>query len=385
MNNVHTGKHENPYATTVPTSEVVEHRSLQPSVEVDSSEANHSYQNYPATGGDLYAHLRIGTNQPVHGQRLPEKIDRSKINEIAATLSSNPEQTDQIKGKLAPTVIPPDQATASAPEPTSDQDDDEWQDLCMQTEAEAPDPELGDKDLEDRRLGDLSQVANSTVFDPQGEKSAGWYFCDRWIPWSIYFLDLLMDLILTFSLHNPSARFIQGFLFFLPYIMLWSSRYNTYRYEKSYLQKSMVLPITAWLNGLPWTGVPMVFVQEWYVILYRVFAFPLIFLKHRYQNPGRPFYLSSSIYNKSKARYVQVLRVVFEDLPTTLLLIVVLARRGDNTRVVFFSMITSLASCVCSIFALVMSADREGRPICLEVFTTLVSHKLDLSKERYSM
>lgn len=203
------------------------------------------------------------------------------------------------------------------------------------------------------------------------------------MPWQIDFLDLLMDFILMFALRDPSARAMQGFFFLLPYIVLWSSSYNTSKYEAFYSGETNGMSVMAWLNGLPWTGVPLVFLQEWYIVLYRVFAFPVIFWRHRYQDQTRRFQLSSGIYEKSKERYVQILRVVFEDLPTTLLLIVVLARGEDNGKLVFFSLTTSIVSCLCTMFALYLTVGRAGRPLYIEVFTTLMSPRVDLSKQEY--
>jgi hypothetical protein len=369
---------DNPFQTVLNTIEF----SQEPSALADGSKANQSYPDYPTSGRNfLYANIPDDQNlaHEPKAKKSSEKIVRSKLDEIAATLNSNPEPAGQIK---SPSKFTPEKMSenSSSKKPSGDQDDAyaEWQELYAENDVvQAPSPELGVQVLENKsfvaRVAEHSpQGANSTIFEPDGQISAGIYFLDMWVPWLMLFLNLLMDFILMFSLYNPYTRTIQGFLFFLPHIIIWRSSYNTSKYKEFYLLGRTNMPMTAWLNGLPWTGVPIVFLQELYVVFWRVVVFPLMFWRQRYQNEQRPFYLSGNIYNESKERYVQLVRVVFEDLPTTLLLIVVLARGEDNGKLIFFSMVTSLASCACSLFALTI-ADRGGRPIYLKVFTTLMN------------
>jgi len=386
-------KPENPFEVTINPTETVQENSLtKPSPADNGSNANQAYQDYPKSNGNTYASLPVAqqiANEP-KDKRTPEKIDRSKLDEIAATLSSNPEPNSRMK-------LPAKPAPEKHSEPTSSQDAPGDQDNNFaeylefygnSAEDGAPGPELGVHDIENKRFDsfearvaeDLSQGGNASIFDPEGHRDACLYFADMWFPWFIVFLNILMDFILMFYLSSPIARSVQGFLLFLPYIIFWSSSYNTSKYEEFYQMGRMDMPVTAWLNGLPWTGVPMVFLQESYLVLWRVIVFPGLFLRHRCEDAGRPFQLSGNMYNQSKDKYLQIVRVVFEDLPTTLLLIVVLAQRKDNGRVIFFSMVTSLASCACSIFAVVMSPGRGGRPIYLEIFTILMNHQTDLTE-----
>jgi len=379
---------ENPFQTVHNPTDF----SQKSSPLAEGSKPNQTYQDYPISGRNLlYANIPVNQNiapEP-KAKRPADQIKRSKLDEIAATLDSNPERTGQIK---SPSKLTPEKMSeaSSSQKPTGDQDNAyaELQELYADNdEVQAPGPELGVhvkqnqifQSFEAKVPEDLLQGSIATIFDPDGQISAGFYFLDMWVPWLMLFLNLLMDFILMFSLANPYTRTIQGFLFFLPYIIFWRSSFNTSKYKEFYLIGRSDMPITAWLNGLPWTGVPMVFLQESYVVLWRVIVFPIMFWRSRYQAPQRPFQLSRNIYNESKERYLQLLRVVFEDLPTILLLIVVLARHENNGKLIFFSMVTSLASCACSLFVLAI-ADRGGKPIYLEVFTKLMNHQPGLSE-----
>lgn len=339
-----------------------------------------SYPEYPASDRNLLYNNLPGTQQPADkpkDKRPSEKISSLKVDKIAATL------TGQAKKTLTPTVTPERKSELASSQNANKAQDDAYASLQALYDGQADnpeaDPELGDENMEIQSFqicdGFVSHEANETSFHPQTSRGAGWYFIDMWVPWFIVLLNLLMDFILMFFLLNPYARAIQGFLFFLPWIILWNSRHNKSNYEKYYVNEGSDMPLTAWLNGLPWTGVLMLFVQESYIVLWRVLVFPFKFWYQLYQFPQRPYHLSKSIYKKSKERYLQVVRVVFEDLPTALLLIVVLARREDNGKVIFFSMVTSLASCACSMFAIIVSEDRGGRPIYFEVFKLLLDYQ----------
>jgi len=385
-------KPENPFEDRInPTETGMENTLEKPSPAGNDSNSNQAYQDYPISDGNVYANLPVVqqiANEP-KDKRTTEKINRSKLDEIAATLNSNQEASGHIKSSAKLTPEKHSEPTSSQNAP-GDQDDNFAEYLEFygnSVEDGAPGPELGVHRIENKAFDsfearvaeDCSQGGNATSFHPE-QRDACLYFADLWFPWFIVFLNILMDFILMFYLYSPYARSVQGFLFFLPYIIFWNSSYNTSKYEVHYLMGRMDMPVTAWLNGLPWTGVPMVFLQESYLVLWRVIVFPGMFLKHRCEDAGRPFQLSGSKYDNNKEKYLQMVRVVFEDLPTTLLLIVVFAQRQDNGRVIFFSLVTSLASCACSIFAVIMSPERAGRPIYLEIFTILMNHQINVTE-----
>merc|ERR1719320_1619906 len=106
-------------------------------------------------------------------------------------------------------------------------------------------------------------------------------------------LNILMDFIVMCTLRTSGARTFQGCFLFLPYVVLWGSRYNTSQFETWYLESlskiKVTIPRKVWLNHLPWTGVPTVFLQECYFLLYIVFVFPKDFWMHYLQDGGRRF------------------------------------------------------------------------------------------------
>jgi len=224
------------------------------------------------------------------------------------------------------------------------------------------------------RVGDGA----SNVFHPADEScEPAWsYFFYMWFPRFLDLVDIMSDVIIMCSLESGAARTMQGCFLFFPYVVLWGSRYNTSQFEAWYIQslskEKLEMPMKAWVNTVPWTGIPTVCLLEWYVLMYMVYFFPIIFWRHQAQNQRRPFQLSRDIFDKSRDWYIRVLRLVFENLPTTVLLLVVLSWYEDSAKMVFFSMVTSIISISWTIAALVSTSASRGQPIHMVIISSLL-------------
>jgi len=202
------------------------------------------------------------------------------------------------------------------------------------------------------------------------------YFLKLWLPRLVDLLDMIMDFLVMCIIQSSGAQTMQGCFLFLPFVVLWGSRYNTSQFEAWYLDSLSKdngdPPNSVLLNTLPWTGVPTVFLQECFFLLYMVFIFPLKFWIHQFKESGRPFQLSTSIYEESKVWYTQMLRLWFEDLPTIVLLFWLLCWNNHNISVVVFSLLMSILSSFRTLARIQDISRSRGEPICMVIFSTLL-------------
>jgi len=224
------------------------------------------------------------------------------------------------------------------------------------------------------RIGD----GCSNVFHPEENKICAKmeYFFFMWFPRLFELLVIYTDFLLMCFLHSSAARTMQGCFLFFPYVVLWGSQYNTSQFEAWYIRalskEKVDMSIKTWLNTLPWTGVPTVFLQESYILMYMVYIFPIKFWRHQSRIEPRPFQLSRDIYDKSRLWYTRMLRLVFEDLPTVILLFFVLKWSQDNVSVVAFSLFTSIVSVLWTLTVLLTTATNRDQSILMVIFVALL-------------